>query len=191
MCVIVVVMWFIVKLFAYRVKVYIFSERAGHPIVKTDLGGYFKNKHGTWDFKLLKNRVNIQPPKPRYLLSQGKKDALFLYQTGINEFHPLKTSFASSTGEEISFIGEDEDVSLWGGLNLLRLRELYAKESIWKTIMPMTILSIVVVGCIIIIYFTIQHAQQVIPVMGDLAKALRDVAVYAGTSGGTATPPAY
>lgn len=185
MCVIVIAMWLVIKLVAYRVKVYIFSERAGHPIVKTDLGGYFKNKHGTWDFKLLKNRVNIQPPKPRYLLSQGKRDALFLYQTGINEFHPLKTNFTDTKGGAMSFIGEDEDVSLWGGLNLLRLREIYAKESIWKTILPLAILSIVVVGSIIIIYFTIDYTRQVIPVMADLAKALRDVAVHAGSSGGT------
>lgn len=183
MCVIVILFYFGIKLFAYKVKVFIFSERAGHPIIKTDIGGYFKNKHGTWDFKLLKNRVTIQPPKQKYLLSQGKKDVLFLYQTGIQEYHPLVTAFTDPKGETLTFIGEDEDVTLWGGLNLLRLREIYAKESIWKTVIPLAVLSIVVVGCILIIYFTVDHAQKVIPAMTELAKALRDVAVHAGTSG--------
>jgi len=174
-CVIVVVaVYLFLRFWKYNTKVIIFSERGKKGKVLEDKGGYFKHKDGSWSFKLLKERLAIEPPTYDYLLPSTKGNVLFLYQKDVDKFYPIKTSVvAGNPHYEFAFKSQDYDIDLWAATAMHHARQQFEKKSFIEKYAVYITLAVIVISVGIMFYLIVGGMSDV---AGRLANTAAELA---------------
>lgn len=134
---------------------------------------------GVKKFKLLLSRKVIQPVDYKYMYPGNN---IYLYKSGPEAFHPMKLN--CSTKNDGNFEQIPSDVSFWMGLTLKEVNNDYSKQDYWTKYGNITVMAGTIVFCLILVgvtvYYTYQHANQVVPALEGLSGALKSGGTIAG-----------
>lgn len=178
------VFWFVKSRQKFKEFKVIIWERDGFGQLKetTDEAGIFvDNKTKNKRLFLRKNNVGLNPDGVPYIQS-GKSKMVYLYRTGLKNFHYLKINVEKEPGVKLT-VGE-EDVN-WGINAYDRAKKMFS-TSLLMQMMPFIMLAFV--SLIILVLFIFLFRQ-----FGDLAAFMEAAEKFISTAnaaqGGTAVIP--
>ena len=166
----------------------IILEKCNNNLIHTkDIAGiYVDNKTNNKRFFLKSNNVGLNPDNVPFIIDSTGKKTVFLYKFGLKNFQYININ-ADSFGALSINVGE-EDVN-WG-INAYEKQKKIFGTTLLEKLLPyigIALMGLFILGMIVVI---MRDIKELMPLMKDLAEALKQTAIaLAQANSGTTVIP--
>ena len=189
--------WYVFK--KCPVTVIIHEERANGMSVFVDKATRIKERTGESFYYLKKKRIKLPVQKFSNIYTAGRKNILYLYSKGVDEYQPMKIEQLQDTADPI-MRAKDESVKFWQTTAHKDARQRWNKKSTIEKFLPVIMLVVLAIAIVIMLQGFTKAMAEMNLVAGQVTKMVTNVTTtqleitrilhgVGQTSGVTGAPP--
>lgn len=179
--------YFVLRPLRYKIRVVLWANRAGNIIEDYDRamvtkGGGLFSKSVVQKLRLLKRKLNLPVPDPKYFIRSVKGDTIYYYKFGNKDYSAILPSFSNP---EVLFVPSEADTEMWHIYEQKEMQKRNTMSDFMSKYGPFIAVGIIVIALIVVSWMINGTMKQLISTAGSVAEAMKDAAAsLAAAKGG-------
>ncbi len=180
-----VILYYVIRPLRYKIRIVLWANRAGNVVEDYDRAmiskGGFLTKSIIQKLRLLKRKVNLPIPDPRYFIRGVKGDTIYFYKFGNNDYAPILPQFSNP---DVKFVPSEADTEMWHIYEQKEMIKRNTVQDIMSKYGPLIAIGAIVIVVIIVTWMITGVMKQLIGTAGSVGESMRQAAEALGNAKG-------
>lgn len=180
------VAYYVLRPLRYKIRVVLWANRAGNVIEDYDramitAGAGFFSKSVVQKLRLLKRKLNLPIPDPKYFIRGAKGDTVYYYKFGNKDYAPILPEFNNPA---VKFVPSEADTEMWHIYEQKEMVKRNTMSDFMSKYGPFIAVGIIIIGLIVVSWMINGTLKQLIGTAGQVGEAMKDAAASLAASKG-------